>query len=66
MTAKQLREARQKLGLSQKEIAEALETPFRTYQNWELEGPEGRRVPGIVAVAIRCIGQKHKGKRKGD
>jgi len=52
MTPDQLKQARLQLGLNIKQMAAALGTPYRTYQNWELGE---RRIPGIVAVAIHGI-----------
>ena len=57
MTPEQLREARSNLGLTQKQMAAALATPFRTYQDWE-NGVA--RIPGMCAVALQCIGKKRK------
>lgn len=47
-TAAKLREARKAAGLSMKEAAEKSGTPYRTWQGWEMEGPLGRRAPGIA------------------
>ncbi len=52
MEGKDLRKIRGKLGLSIKEMSELLDTPYRTYQDWELGN---RRIPGICQVAIRCL-----------
>ncbi len=52
MKPKELKKAREKLGLSIKEMSELLETPYRTYQDWELGN---RRIPGICEVAISCL-----------
>lgn len=49
MTGHELREARLRLGLNIKKMAELLETPYRTYQDWELES---RRIPGLCAVVV--------------
>ena len=54
MDAKELIEARQKLGLDISEIAKALKTPRGTYLKWE-RGE--RRVPGIVEVALMAVTQ---------
>ena len=54
MDAKDLIEARQKLGLDITEMAKALKTPRGTYLKWE-RGE--RRVPGIVDVALRTVEQ---------
>ena len=55
MTNSQLKQARLALGLSIAEMAKALNTPYRTYQDWELGN---RRVPGIVAVAVEALKKK--------
>lgn len=57
MTAQQLQEARQTLGLNITQMAEALNTPRGTYLKWE-RGE--RRVPGIVEIAIECMKKKRK------
>lgn len=54
MDAKDLIEARLKLGLDITEMAKALNTPRGTYLKWE-RGE--RRVPGIVEVALRAVVQ---------
>lgn len=48
MTGQELREARRKAGLSMAEAARLTGTPYRTWQCWEDEGPNGRRPPGIA------------------
>jgi DNA-binding transcriptional regulator YiaG len=58
MTADELKEARRIMGLTQKKMAEELETPFRTYQDWE---GGLARIPGSCAVAVRCLLKKNKG-----
>ena len=52
MTPEELREIREKLGFSKKEMSEILDTPYRTYQDWELGN---RRIPGICQVAVHCL-----------
>ena len=52
MTSAELKEARLRLGLTQKQMADALATPFRTYQDWE-RGVS--RIPGTVAMAIQWV-----------
>lgn len=53
MTAQQLKETRQSLGLSRKEAARIFNTPERTWRAWETEiGQNARRVPGIVVAAL--------------
>jgi len=56
MTPGELRQRRRDLGLTQAEMARRLNTPRRTYQNWE-EG--ARRIPGIVEAALRCLAEDH-------
>lgn len=54
--------ARYKLKWSMKRIAIELNTPYRTYQDWEA----GRtRVPGVVSVALKHVLWSHdvEGKR---
>ncbi len=45
------------MGLNIKKMAEALQTPYRTYQNWELGT---RRIPGILIAAIELMEKKMK------
>ncbi len=52
MTPKELKKIRENLGLSIREMSELLDTPYRTYQDWELGN---RRIPGICQVAIYCL-----------
>ncbi|GEM_PF-1374186 len=52
MEARELRKIRLRLGLSLKEMSQLLETPYRTYQDWELGN---RRIPGICDVALFCL-----------
>ena len=52
MTSKELKKIRKNLGLSIKEMSELLDTPYRTYQDWELGN---RRIPGICQVALYCL-----------
>jgi len=51
ITNTELKAARTRLNLTAKKMAERLNTPFRTYQGWEL----GRKIPGIVEVTIAFI-----------
>jgi DNA-binding transcriptional regulator YiaG len=60
MTAEELKKARKRLGLTQKKMAKELNTPYRTYQDWERKQ---RRVPGMCDIAIPCI-VKTLGKKK--
>lgn len=55
MTAEELRARRQKLGLSQSQLATALQRPVDTIQNWE----QGRRrieMPGILRYVLDALG----------
>ena len=52
MDPKRLKKIREGLGLTQREMSSLLDTPFRTYQDWELGN---RRIPGICEVAIDCL-----------
>jgi DNA-binding transcriptional regulator YiaG len=61
MTAAELKKARKRLGLTQKKMAEELNTPYRTYQDWERKM---RRVPGMCDIAIPCIEKAIKGRKK--
>jgi DNA-binding transcriptional regulator YiaG len=57
MTGQELREARLRLGLNMRQMAEALETPYRTYQDWELGN---RRILGVCNVVVFLL-LKYKG-----
>ncbi|HTB34543.1 MAG TPA: helix-turn-helix domain-containing protein [bacterium] len=51
----ELRKIRKSLGLSQAELAGLLQTPKKTYQNWE----QGLRAPlGAVGVLLRLLEMK--------
>jgi len=52
MDKTELKEAREKLGLTIHEMAKALNTPYSTYVKWE---NGDRRVPGICKVAIKAV-----------
>ncbi len=52
MKAKELKKIRKNLGFSIKEMSQLLDTPYRTYQDWELGN---RRIPGICQVALECL-----------
>lgn len=52
MNTDDLKEARQTLGFNIKQMAEALQTPYRTYQDLELGTT---RVRGIYSVAINLL-----------
>lgn len=61
MIHSELREARLRMGLSQTQMAAALATPFRTYQDWEYGVA---KIPGAVALAIKWVqsAKKHSSK----
>jgi DNA-binding XRE family transcriptional regulator len=64
MTAQELKEARQKLGLSLKDAARIFETPERTWRAWETEaGQNARRVPGCIGVGLSFYADLPKGKK---
>ena len=52
MTPQQLRARRERLGMTQAEIAEKLLTPKDTYRNWE-QGH--RKAPGCLEIALQKI-----------
>lgn len=57
MTGESLKNARMTLGLSVSELARQLDTPYRTYQDWEA----GRnRIPGITKVAVALLQERDK------
>lgn len=59
MTPEKLKSERLSLRLERSEMAEMLETPASTYNDWE----SGRSaIPGIVNVAIRVIKQEDRPK----
>jgi DNA-binding transcriptional regulator YiaG len=61
MTAADLKETRLRLGLTQSQMADALDTPVDTYQGWE----QGRyAIPGAVGPAIQWVlsVKKHRSK----
>lgn len=62
MTSQQLKEARVKLGLTQKQMATELKTKLSTYQKWE-SGVNA--VPGMTEIALKAVkqGKKNGGKR---
>ena len=54
MTAEEFRARRQKLGLSQSQLATALQRPVDTIQNWE----QGRRrieMPGVLQFVLDAL-----------
>ena len=52
MDGQELEEIRRELGLSIKELAELLNTPYRTVQNWLRNE---NRIPGIVDAMVDCL-----------
>ena len=52
MTNTELRKARLRLGFNIKQMAERLNTPYRTYQDWELGN---NKIPGIVGVTLDLL-----------
>ena len=64
MTPKQLKEARQKLGLSIKDASRIFKTPERTWRAWETEaGQNARRVPGLLVASLSFYENLPKGKK---
>lgn len=57
MTNEDLKQARLTMGLNIKQMAARLQTPYRTYQDWELGN---RRIPGIVNVTIALMEESKK------
>lgn len=58
MLAKELKETRQKLGLSLKDAARIFKTPERTWRAWETEtGQNARRVPGCIEIGLFFYGK---------
>lgn len=56
MTNEELKERREKLGYTQKEMAEKLNIPLRTYQNYENTGEKTRRaIPSWMEVAVSAV-----------
>jgi len=55
VTPAELRSAREAMGLTQTELAEALETALRTVQHWEAGD---RAIPGPVRVALRLLTER--------
>jgi DNA-binding transcriptional regulator YiaG len=62
MTREELKKIRDDLGMTQKALSEALNTPFRTLQDWEYGK---RRIPGILEIALACLKKKGGEVRKG-
>lgn len=57
MKPNELKQLRKKIGIRQKDMAEILEVPFRTYQNWEQqpEKKEHRKIPLEFAAKVRVL-----------
>lgn len=51
MDANKLRAFRDSYSLTQTQMAKVLNTPLRTYQNWE----QGRFIPGTVATIFELL-----------
>ncbi|MCK5611619.1 DUF1870 family protein [Candidatus Pacearchaeota archaeon] len=52
MTKEELRVIRKELGLTIDRMAKELNTPRKTYENWEYGA---RRIPGIIVVALKSV-----------
>lgn len=52
MKPETLKSHRRTLGLNQTEMARRLQTPYRTYQDWERGS---RRIPGVCIVAVELL-----------
>ena len=57
MTAAELKEARQRLGFGQSDLARALRVPLRTLQDWEADR---RKIPGIAQVAVALYAERDR------
>ena len=55
MKTTKLRESRISAGLNMRQAAEAANTPYRTWQDWELGN---RRVPGIAIEWLKLYTQR--------
>ena len=56
MTAADLKAWRERLGLTQRQAAEALRCSYRTLQGWEA----GWATPGMLPIACQAIEEKYK------
>lgn len=56
-TADILRAARDRLGLSQRAMAEAMDIPLRTYESWE--GGQEPQHPSLVRLAVAELERRH-------
>jgi DNA-binding transcriptional regulator YiaG len=57
---KDLRELRQRVGLSMAEASRLTGTPYRTWQCWEDEGPSGRRPPGLAFAWLELYAKQRR------
>lgn len=57
MTANELKTARLALGLNRAELARQLDTPYRTYQDWEAGISP---VPGVAGVAVGLLQERDR------
>lgn len=57
MNAATLKSARLALGMNQAAMAKLLDTPYRTYQDWEADKA---RIPGVVGVAVRLLQERER------
>lgn len=57
MTTDELKNARKTLKMNQAAMAVLLDTPYRTYQDWEAGKA---RIPGVVGVAMRLLRERDK------
>jgi transcriptional regulator with XRE-family HTH domain len=63
-----LRKLRKEMGARQKDLADILRVPFRTYQNWEqVVGKQAyRQIPEEFADKVRVLAELKKGASKGE
>jgi DNA-binding transcriptional regulator YiaG len=60
-TAAEVRAARIKVELTQAAAAEVIHATTRSWENWEMEGAEGRRMhPGLFELFLAKTGQLRK------
>lgn len=55
MTNEELKKRREKIGYTQKVMAEKLNMPPRTYQNYESTGKNRRKIPGWMEVSVSAV-----------